>query len=222
MKNHIATEYIAPLSLWLVIRKRFQSGGLFIEPAWTGAYNRDERGPVIFVSRMHAEIYAYMRNTYHAEDDSDNWKTISLQDFDLLNHATDLGGEINCMMAFGFSLTEKEEIIVVAGAPRIRYVPLPFRISKNQKIVVFSFNQWVFDFIEKEWTKIGISNFENYSELSDNLTVKELALSVKIAIAKTPVSHEVSTVTTLWGVYSSQDELWKSGGIDANLDKTIH
>lgn len=98
----VKTQYIAPMSLWLVVRKRFLDTGLFIEPAWVGS--GEKWGPVVFVSRVLAESYANLRNKYHGPDDSDTWKVVALQDFDLLDHARGVDGPLYCMMAFGFSM----------------------------------------------------------------------------------------------------------------------
>jgi hypothetical protein len=134
------TQYIAPVSLWVVIRKRFLETGLFIEPAWVGSPKENMAGPAIFASRVLAEAYAYLRNTYHGKDDSNSWRAIPLQEFDLSQHAHGINGPLYCMMAFGFSMEDSDSVICIT-APRIRYVPLPFRISKDAEGVTFSFDQ---------------------------------------------------------------------------------
>ena len=48
----VKTQYIAPLSLWVVVRRRVLDSGPFIEPAWTGSTVEGISGPVVFVSRL--------------------------------------------------------------------------------------------------------------------------------------------------------------------------
>ncbi|RKP46000.1 hypothetical protein D7S89_18670 [Trinickia fusca] len=59
----VKKQYIAPMSLWLGVRKRFLDTELFIEPVWVGS--GDTCRPVVFVARVLAESYAYLRNKYH-------------------------------------------------------------------------------------------------------------------------------------------------------------
>jgi hypothetical protein len=134
-------EYIAPVSLLLVVRKRFLTAGeVFIEPAWVGSSATEEQGPVLFASRLLAGAYAHIRNTYHGPGDSNNWRAIPLSDFDLLGHAKGISGKLNCMMAFGFTMTDSGSMIVKTGAPRIRYAPLSFTLPAEIEAITFSFN----------------------------------------------------------------------------------
>jgi len=215
------TEYIAPLSLWLVVRKRFYKSGVFVEPAWTGSHEPNVQGPVLFVSRVHAEVYAYMRNKYHSKDDSGNWKVISLQDFDLVEHAHGIKGKLNCQLAFGFTMADQGSILVATGAPRVRYVPLPFDIPKEERQVTFSFNQWAFDFMNEEWSSIGGSGFEKSLAHVDSLSEDEASKVFKVAIAKLNVSREEPT-DSLWGIYDSVKEMWVVGSEATYMDKSYH
>ena len=61
----IKTQYIAPHSLWLVVRERVTGTGLFVEPAWVG--DRTQNGLVIFTSHILAVVYAHIRNKYPKE-----------------------------------------------------------------------------------------------------------------------------------------------------------
>lgn len=215
------TEYIAPLSLWLVVRKRFYKSGVFIEPAWTGSREPDVQGPVLFVSRVHAEVYAYMRNQYHSKDDSGNWKVISLQDFDLLGHAHGLDGKLYCQMAFGFSMADENSMLVATGAPRVRYVPLPFEIPKEQGKVTFSFNQWVFDFMNEEWASIDSKEFEKALGLVDEMNDADASRVAKEAIARIEVSR-TERQPGLWGIYDSARESWVVNSETIFHDKSLH
>jgi hypothetical protein len=193
------TDYIAPVSLWLVVRKRFFANrGVFIEPAWTGT--TAQSGPVIFVFRMLAEIYASLRNKHHAADDSDGWKVIPLSGFDLLAHAHGITGPLNCMMAFGFSMSDSESVIVAIGAPRVRYVPLSFTVSKDTQATTFHFSQWAFDFFHEEWATLGLTDFENDLETADNMDKTTFDRAAKVAVASLKVCKNPKAGTSgLWG-----------------------
>lgn len=218
--NKSTTEYIAPVSLWLVVRKRFLDGGsLFVEPAWTGC--DDHKGPVIFVSRMHAEVYARMRNTYHSANDSGNWKSLPLHEFDLLEHSRALGGKLTCNVAFGFALGRDQSIIVSTGAPRVRYVPLTFSLSTDEDKITFSFNQWVFDFMREEWAALGVPDFEdrfNAVDEMDTLTFKRAAM---VSIATASVTRDGSD-SGGWGVYDTDREQWLTGTEVGPVLRDVH
>ncbi|KAB0640674.1 hypothetical protein F7R25_04035 [Burkholderia stagnalis] len=215
------TEYISPLSLWLVVRKRFYKSGVFVEPAWTGSHEPKIQGPVLFVSRVHAEVYAHMRNKYHSKDDSANWKIISLSDFDLLEHAHGIDGKLYCQLAFGFSMADENSMLVATGAPRVRYVPLPFDIPKKEKKITFSFNQWAFDFMNEEWASIGSSEFDKSLALVDDMSEAEASRVAKEAIAKINVGR-TETGKDLWGAYDSVKESWIVGSETLYHDKSLH
>ncbi len=215
------TEYIAPLSLWLVVRKRFFKSGVFVEPAWVGSHEPKVQGPVLFVSRIHAEVYAYMRNKYHSKDDSGNWRVISLQDFDLLEHAHGIDGKLYCQLAFGFSMADRDSLLVATGAPRVRYVPLPFDIPKKERQVTFSFNQWAFDFMNEEWASIGSSTFEKSLAHVDELSEEDYGKVSKVAIAKLNVARQEST-EGLWSAYDALNETWLVGTEAEHVDRSLH
>lgn len=206
----IKTQYISPVSLWVVVRRRVLPSGLFIEPAWSGAPEDGMSGPVIFVSRLLAHAYAYLRNQHHGADDSNNWKAIPLQDFDLLEHAHSIDGPLNCMMAFGFSM-ETSTAVVFLGAPRIRLVPLPFNVPKDVEGVTFSFNQWVFDFMCGEWKALGLPNHEQELEATDELDDTTFDRLLQTAIALLEVCREPSGEIGPWAVFSTRQETWVAG-----------
>ncbi|MBB2928774.1 hypothetical protein [Paraburkholderia silvatlantica] len=206
------TQYIAPMSLWLVVRKRYNERGLFIEPAWVGVGDGKHDGPAIFTSRILAGIYAHMRNKYYASDDSNNWGIISLQKFDLLQHVRACNGKLFCMMTFGFSFEDAHSIIVKTGAPRIRYVPLPFEPPADTDEITFLFNQWAFDFIRNELRSIGLPKYEEELEAIDELSDDEFEATLKLAISRVNVCREpTERDKSLWGVYSPSHEAWISG-----------
>ncbi len=206
----VKTQYIAPLSLWLVVRKRFTSTGHFIEPARVS--DAEAQGPVIFTSHILAAVYAYMRNKYHGTDDTNNWRVIPLQEFDLLEHARGCDGTLWCMMAFGAVFEDSNSMIVKTGAPRMRYVPLKFTPPTDPDEITFSFNQWVFDFIRDEFKSIGLRDYEQRLEAVDEMDDATLALTFKYAIERVNVCREpTEREESLWGVYDPDGGMWVCG-----------
>lgn len=205
----VKTQYIAPVSLWVVVRRRMVSTGLFIEPAWVGG-SGVESGPAIFVSRILAEAYAYLRNKYHGPDDSNNWKAIGLHEFDLLDHAHGLDGPLFCQMTFGFSNEDSETAICIT-APRIRYVTLPFTVSHEVDGVTFSFNQWAFDFMREEWARLGLRDFERELVAADEIDEASFDRLIKTALGRLKVCREPTGRDGPWSVFSPQREEWVSG-----------
>jgi hypothetical protein len=206
----VKTQYIAPVSLWLVVRKRFTSTGLFVEPAWVG--DGTQNGPAIFTSHILAVVYAHMRNKYHGNDDSNNWQVMPLQEFDLLAHVRECDGTLWCMMTFGAVLEDENSLIVKTGAPRIRYVPLKFAPPTGAEEITLSFNQWVFDFIRDEFRSIGLPDYEKQLEVVDEMDDATLALTCKYAIERINVCRNPSErEENLWGVYSPDAGMWVCG-----------
>ena len=214
------TQYIAPMSLWLVVRKRFLDTGLFIEPAWVGS--GDKCGPVVFVSRVLAESYAYLRNKYHEPDDSDTWTVVALQDFDLLDHARGIDGPLYCMMAFGFSMEDAGSVICI-NAPRLRYVPVPFEVPDGAQGITFAFGQWVFDFMRGEWAMLGLPEFDKELDIADELDALSISRQVQTALARLKVCREPSGKPGPWAVFSSRQEMWVTAcETNAAVSRALH
>jgi hypothetical protein len=209
----VKTQYIAPLSLWVVVRRRVLKSGPFIEPAWTGSAQEGISGPVVFVSRLLAHMYAYLRNEYHSDDDSAHWKAIPLQDFDLLDHANGIDGPLVCMMAYGFAMETITDVICV-HAPRIRYIPIPFNIPENSGGVTFSFNQWAFDFMRDEWQALGLKGYERELEAVDELDEAAFDRLFQTAVARLGVCRAPTDKAGPWAVFSTQDDTWIAGYAD--------
>jgi hypothetical protein len=206
----VKTEYISPVSLWLVVRKRYKSTGLFIEPAWVGC--EDAKGPVIFTSRILAAVYADMRNKFYQQGDSNNWRIIPLQEFDLLKHARDCGGELWCMMTFGLVMEDATSIIVATGAPRVRYVPFHFQPPTDTDDITFLFNQWVFEFIRDEFKSIGLPTHEARLEAVDEMDDATFTQTLKNAIERVNVCRKpTKRDSSFWGAYCPNVGMWVSG-----------
>jgi hypothetical protein len=215
------TEYIALVSLWLVVRKKFQQKGLFIEPAWAG--DAELSGPAIFVSRILAEVYAHLRNKYYDKDDSNNWKVIPLHDFNLLEHAHGIDGPMNCMMTFGFAMEDAESVICI-HCPRLRMVPLPFTIRREIEALTFSFNQCAFDFMQEEWASIGLPEFEKELESTDEMDAATFDPWLQVAMASLKVCRApVVGSEGPWAVFSMQRGMWMAGDeMPVMTDRSIH
>ena len=213
------TEYIAPFTLWLVVRKRFRSDGLFVEPAWVG--DAECSGPVVFASRIHAHVYATLRNTYHQKDDSNNWNAIPLHEFDLLDHVRALDGRVNCQMAFGFCTDATGALIVAKGAPRLRYANMPFEIPNDMDAVTFNFNQWVFDFMREEWASNGASSIEHTFDQIDGLDAAAFSRVAAVAVANARITRD-GTNQERWTAYHPGLEQWVSAETPGHRSSVLH
>lgn len=200
------TEYIAPFSLWLVVRKRFSARGLFVEPAWVGADG--ESGPAMFVSRILAEVYAHLRNKHYGGDDSDNWKVIPLHDFDLLEYARGIDGPLYCMLAFGFAMEDAKTVICI-NCPCLRMITSPYNLPEDAKATTFLFNQAMFDFMREEWASIGLPHFEKELEATDELDASSFDRWLQTAIASLKVCRSPAADNDgPWAVFSVQRGMW--------------
>lgn len=207
----MSTDYISPLSLWVVVRRHYcRDGTRFVEPAWVGS--GEHTGPAVFVSRLHAHIYAALRNRYHTRDDTNNWQCIPLSAFDLRGHVRDLGGELNCEMTFGFATDAAGALILVSGAPRLRFVELSFGIDAAFDDVTFNFNQWVFDFMRAEWTSIGAPAFEASLDCVESMDDITFARTLDAALASATLCH-VEPYREYWTAYDASTASW----IDATV-----
>ncbi|WP_156117622.1 hypothetical protein [Collimonas arenae] len=190
------------------------------EPTWVGGDSRS--GPLLFLSPVDAEIFRLRRNSKIDRDDpteTDNWKRISLNKFDLFQHVMDCNGTLECNLAFGLSATLRGEIIAPKGTPRMIYAPIPFTLPKGSPRTTFSFNGWVLDFIRDQWKIIGATN---YAEQLDDLNA--LDSSTISAIAKEAMSQVSFTRSesddTDWGVFLPDTMQWRMGPPEERQSKT--
>lgn len=203
------------------MRKRFLDTGLLVEPAWVGSAN-EKSGPAIFVSRLLAEVYAHLRNTFHGSDDTSNWRAIALSEFDLLGHGHALDDPLHCMMTFEFSMEDADNVVCIT-APRIRYVPLTFNVSRDAGPTTCSFNQWFFDFTREEWASIGLSNYEAELESSDELDDASFNHAFQTPLARLGVCRNPTNEPGHWGVFSFQQEVWGTGREElTTVDRHLH
>ncbi len=179
----------------------------------------DMTGPIIFASRVLAHSYARLRNKYHRPDDSNNWKAIPLQEFDLLAHAHGVDGPLHCMLTLGLSMATPTAVVCKGGAPRIRCVPLSYDIPKGLGDITFSFNQWVFDFMREEWASLGLHNYEKELEATDELSDTDFERLMQAAIARLDVCQEPLSSAGLWAVFSTHQEVWVSANEDPDIQR---
>lgn len=200
------TTYLAPFSLWLCVRRHYcRDGTLFVEPAWIGS--GEHMGPALFVSRLHAHIYAALRNRYHPDDDDSNWLCTPLHAFGLREHIRDMGGTVNCEMVFGFATDADGALILVDGTPCMRFHELGFELGEHVTETSFSFDQWVFEFMRAEWASIGAWSYEATFDRIDGLDDIALARMLDAALAKTAWKHGMDD-SSHWAVYDPGAGRW--------------
>jgi hypothetical protein len=215
------TDYLAPYSLWLCVRRHYCSdGSLFVEPAWTGC--GAHIGPVIFVSRLHAHLYTALRNRHHGRGDSNNWQCVPLHAFGLHEHILEQGGTMNCEMAFGFVTDETGALVLADGAPQMRFVELSFTLDDaTAEASTFSFNQWAFDYMQVEWLAMGASTLPLSFDLIDGLSNAAFARVLDAALSKTRLVREHGFAH--WAVYDPQVGGWLGAPVCAPLNAlTLH
>lgn len=184
-----ATVYLSPYSLWLCVRRQHQpDGSSFVEAATSGIGAHS--GPIVFVSRLHACLYAALRNRECASPLQRNWQCVPLHTFDLRQHVRKTGGALNCRMAFGFAADAAAggALIVSGGAPGLREVGLPFSVPEDMDDVVFNFTEWVFEYIRDEWEAIGAGDLDATFMQVDQLGVHDLRHVAAYALAETIVT----------------------------------
>jgi hypothetical protein len=204
----MTTDYIAPFSLWVVVRNvRRRDGSCRVEPAWVGRGKRG--GLAIFVSRLHAYVYATLRNIHRANDDADDWRCIPLQTFDLQEHIHDLRGTLNCAMTFAFACDCTGALIITNGAPCLCFIEITFDLPKLDADMVFNFRQGVFDVMREQWARVGA---HGYPESIDRIEVMD-DLTFAYALG---VALDVASLTRAqpdgdhWTVYDADTVCWIS------------
>jgi hypothetical protein len=205
----MTTDYIAPLALWLVVRRHFRGdGSRWVEPAWVG--NGVHSGPAVFVSRLHAHLYAALRNLYHEDDDTDNWQCIPLQSFDLLGRVRESNGVLNCEMTFGFACDARGALIIANGAPRLHYVELTVDLAgclKEPDQPVFNFSQWAFDFMREQWEEIGARRYEASIERVEVMDDATFARTLDTALRAAALTRNEDG-RERWTVYEAGVRRW--------------
>jgi hypothetical protein len=209
-KTH-KTDYLAPVSLWLVIRDH---PGNVIEAAATGCGSHDHgqgvdcgSGPILFTSRIHAEVYAHVRNTYHLEGDTDGWRVVSLLDYNLREHVRVRGGTLRCMIAFGFSTNESGALLVKFGSLSVLNTMETFSIDNEETgKIVFSFVKPL-EPVLAEWAAMGLHAFNDELRELDSRDEAGIAQAVTHAIAQTGIEH-AGFASRSWGVYCPVRARW--------------
>lgn len=221
MPMNQTTDYLAPFSLWLCVRRHYCSdGSLFVEPAWTGT--GAHTGPLIFVSRLHAHVYTALRNCYHSHDDSNNWQCVPLHAFGLREHIREQGGRLNCELAFGFVTDESGALVIADGEPRVRFVELSFDVGDEIGDSTFSFNQWAFEYMHIEWLGIGVSSLHMTFDRIDAMSDAAFARVLNGALSKATLTRDASNVEH-WTVYDPNAGNWISAPVCAPLHAlTLH
>lgn len=212
----MTTDYIFPLPLWLAVRRHDRPDGTcLVEPAWVGS--GEHSGLAVFVSRLHAQLYATLRNAFRAPDDFGNWQCMPLRAFELSGHIRDTNGTLNCEMAFGFACDSDGALIVANGAPRLRYAELTFDLPEDSGAVIFNFSQRAFDAMRDQWASIGAHEYErsiDRTEVMDNATflkVLDVALWSVVLTSDQPEGDHWTVYDADAGRWVSSAELWHAG-----------
>ncbi|WP_233866258.1 hypothetical protein [Paraburkholderia adhaesiva] len=202
------TDYIAPFALWIVVRRvHRRDGSYFAEPACAGWGGNG--GLAVFVSRLHACVYATLRNVHRAQDDTDDWRCIPLQAFDLHSDIRDVNGELNCAMTFAFACDSTGALTVANGAPGLCYIEATFDLPDLGPEPVFNFSQWAFDIMRELWERVGA---HGYPESIDRTAVMDdmtfaCALSVALEVASLTRAEPDGDH---WTVYDAETVRWIS------------
>lgn len=202
------TDYIAPFALWIVVRRvRQRDGSTRMEPAWVGRGKHG--GLAIFVSRLHAYVYATLRNIHCANDDADDWRCIPLQTFDLQEHLHDAHGVLNCAMTFAFACDSTGALIISNGAPSLCFVEVTFDLPTLDADMVFNFSQGAFDVMRELWARAGAYG---YPESIDRTAVMDdLMFAYALGVALDGASlTRAEPDGDHWTVYDAETVRWIS------------
>jgi len=200
------TDYTAPLALWIVACLHpCRDGSISIEPVWVGS---DEHGGLaIFVSRLHAGIYAALRNACHTDDDTNSWFCLPLQLFDLHAYAVEMDTTLNCALTFGFGCDAEGALIIENGAPRLRYFNAAFKLPDRIAEVTFSFGGWVFDAIRMQWDEIGahahVESIASIEAMDDGAFARALYIALQAATLTRDEGE-----SDCWTVYEAGTASW--------------
>jgi hypothetical protein len=200
------TDYTAPLALWVVAcLHSCGDGSIAIEPVWVGS--GEQGGLAIFVSRLHASVYAALRNASEVDDHRTNWLCIPLQVFDLHAYALETGGTLDCAVTFGFACDDEGALIVEDGAPRVRYFNAGFKLPDRAEDVTFSFDQWVFDAMRMQWEEIGAHAFEESIACTEAMDDSAFARALHSALRAATLTRD-ECESNGWTVYEARTARW--------------
>lgn len=219
--NH-TTDYLAPFSLWLCVRHHDRDDGKpLVELAWPD--HDPESGPLMFVSRLHAHLYAALRNREYGGGGSDSrageWQCMPLQSFGLREYIRTMGGSINCELTYGFMADETGALVVADGAPRARYLELSFDVGDEIDDPMFGFNQWAFEFMREEWASIGAPTLLGTFDRIDAMGDAALAELLDTALSQTTLTRYAPEVEH-WAVYDPRAGCWIGAAADVQLQMT--
>jgi len=205
------TDYTAPFALWIVVRPVYLCDGFcVVEPAW--AKGGGQGGLAVFVSRLHASIYATLRNTVRFPDvpgRTEKWRCIALHTFDLRSYMLNKDGRLNCAVSFGFTCDGAGALSCVNGVPRLRFIELMCEMPEAGQDVVFSFSRWVFAFMHDQWERLGAYG---YAQSIDRMAVMDdrtFAGALAVAMQAVSVTHKAPE-GDYWTMYDADAAHWIS------------
>ena len=168
------------------------------------------------MSRLHAHIYTALRNRHHGRDDSNNWQCVPLHAFGLREHIRELGGALNCELAFGFVTDESGALVIADGEPKVRCVELTFDIPDHIPDSTFSFNQWAFEYMHVEWLGIGASTLHMTFDRIDEMSDAAFARVLGAALSNATLTRDAPR-TEHWSVYDPGAGNWIGAPVCAPL-----
>jgi len=198
------TDYFSPFSLWVCVRRQAEGARAPAGEPARAASGALGAGPLVFVSRLHAQLYAGLRNR---EGGAHLWQCVPLQAFGLRDYMRTLGGRVDCELAYGFMADEAGALVIADGAPAVRFLELTFEAGDDIDDPTFSFNQWAFEFIHAEWLRIGAWSFHVSFGPIDEMGDAALARLGDAVLVHTPLTRVLPDVDH-WAVYDPRVGRW--------------
>jgi hypothetical protein len=216
--NSYENDYLSPVSLWLVACEYELPGGHITEAASAGCGSHDpsdahhcESGPILFASRIHAEVYSHFLNKHGVENSAHikgDWRVIPLLDFNLRELARVKGGTVRCMLTFAMTMSFLGALIVASGAPKVLFTARVFPFGEDvPERIVFSFDKPM-KLVLEEWAAMGLPAFDDELREFDRRDPAAISQAVERAIAQTSINNDPSFDIGACGVYSPTQERW--------------
>ncbi|PXW15509.1 hypothetical protein [Paraburkholderia caballeronis] len=130
-----------------------------------------------------------------------------LHAFGLREHIRELGGRMNCELAFGFATDDAGALVVAEGAPRVRFFEVSFEVGDDVGETTFSFNQWAFEFMRAEWLGIGATSLDATFDRIDAMSDVAFARMLEAVLADTASTRDAPDVEH-WAVYDPDAGRW--------------
>ncbi|HEY2454491.1 MAG TPA: hypothetical protein VGI71_18120 [Scandinavium sp.] len=189
--------YFSAVTFWFVARiLKTSDGERWLEPATTVASGDDDKGIILYTSRLDALVDCNILNREGAAI----WQVYSFGDLDVKRIVQDRP-VLTFMVTFGYAADERYRLIQTDCVYRHQYFPVTFDL-RNRELRVLDFEKGLFEDINRYW----LPHFSSYckSMLTQNeLPADELQQYAEAAIACAEVTcipvrpaHEVKMIMT--------------------------